>query len=213
MQTRELTAMLAAHVEPARRAAPGFGALLAVAVGVAGALWILFTWMGLRPDIVAAAGTPMFWTKLAFPITLGIVAARTMTRLSCPGVPVARVVALLPVPVLAVWMFAAEALATAPPAARHAMVWGETWMVCPLNIASLAMPAFFAALWVVSRLAPTRTMATGAVVGLLAGTVGAAVYALHCPETGMAFLGIWYLLGMVLPAAAGAMIGPRILRW
>ena len=213
MQTRELTAMLAAHVEPTPPAAPGLGVLLAAAVGVAGALWIMFTWMGLRPDIAAAAGTPIFWTKLAFPITLGIVAVLTMTRLSRPGVPVARVATLLPLPVLAVWMLSAGALIIAPPAARHAMVWGETWMVCPLNIAGLAMPAFLATLWAVSRLAPTRTMATGAVAGLLGGTVGAAVYALHCPEAGMAFLGIWYLLGMALPAAAGAMIGPRILRW
>jgi hypothetical protein len=27
------------------------------------------------------------------------------------------------------------------------------------------------------------------------------------------FIGTWYLLGMLIPAAAGAMIGPRLLRW
>jgi hypothetical protein len=27
------------------------------------------------------------------------------------------------------------------------------------------------------------------------------------------FLGIWYLLGMLIPAAVGALIGPLVLRW
>jgi hypothetical protein len=27
------------------------------------------------------------------------------------------------------------------------------------------------------------------------------------------FIGIWYLLGMLIPAAAGALVGPRLLRW
>jgi hypothetical protein len=27
------------------------------------------------------------------------------------------------------------------------------------------------------------------------------------------FIGIWYLLGMLIPAVIGASIGPRLLRW
>jgi hypothetical protein len=27
------------------------------------------------------------------------------------------------------------------------------------------------------------------------------------------FIGFWYLLGMLIPAAAGALLGPRLLRW
>ena len=62
-------------------------------------------------------------------------------------------------------------------------------------------------------LAPTRPALAGAASGLLAGALGALVYALHCPEMAAPFLGIWYLLGMLIPAVVGAMVGPLLLRW
>jgi hypothetical protein len=62
-------------------------------------------------------------------------------------------------------------------------------------------------------LAPTRLALAGAAAGLLSGSIGAAVYALHCPEMAPPFLGIWYLAGMLIPAAAGMVAGPRVLRW
>ena len=43
--------------------------------------------------------------------------------------------------------------------------------------------------------------------------MGALVYTLHCPEMEAPFLAVWYLLGMLIPAAAGALLGPRLLRW
>ena len=63
------------------------------------------------------------------------------------------------------------------------------------------------------ELAPTRLRLAGAAAGALAGGAGAAVYALHCPEFGAPFLAVWYVLGMALPVAAGAWLGPRVLRW
>jgi hypothetical protein len=62
-------------------------------------------------------------------------------------------------------------------------------------------------------LAPTRLRLAGAGVGLLAGAAGAFVYAFHCPELAAPFLGMWYLLGMAIPTALGALLGPRALRW
>lgn len=60
---------------------------------------------------------------------------------------------------------------------------------------------------------PTRLALAGAAAGLLAGTVGIAVYALYCPEMDAPFLAIWYVLGMSVPVAAGALAGPLLLRW
>ena len=62
-------------------------------------------------------------------------------------------------------------------------------------------------------LAPTRLRLAGASVGLLAGAAGACVYAFHCPELAAPFLGTWYVLGMAIPTALGALLGPRVLRW
>ena len=43
--------------------------------------------------------------------------------------------------------------------------------------------------------------------------MGAFAYTLHCPELAPAFVAVWYVLGMLIPAAAGALLAPRLLRW
>ena len=70
-----------------------------------------------------------------------------------------------------------------------------------------------ATLWAMKGLAPTRLALAGAGAGLLAGALGALVYALHCPELAASFLAVWYVLGIAIPALAGALLGPRVLRW
>jgi hypothetical protein len=75
------------------------------------------------------------------------------------------------------------------------------------------VPAFVAVLWAMKGLAPTRLRLAGAGAGLLAGALGALVYTLHCPELAAPFLGVWYVLGILIPAAFGAVVGPRVLRW
>ena len=70
-----------------------------------------------------------------------------------------------------------------------------------------------AALWAMKGLAPTRLVLAGAASGLLAGAIGALIYALHCTEMEAPFLGAWYVVGMLIPTAAGAVLGPFLLRW
>jgi len=53
----------------------------------------------------------------------------------------------------------------------------------------------------------------GAAAGLFSGALGAFVYALHCPELSPAFIGTWYVLGIAIPTALGALTAPRSLRW
>jgi hypothetical protein len=53
----------------------------------------------------------------------------------------------------------------------------------------------------------------GAAAGFAAGSLGALVYSLHCPELAAPFLGTWYLIGMLIPTALGAWFGPRLVRW
>ena len=42
---------------------------------------------------------------------------------------------------------------------------------------------------------------------------GTVAYSLHCPEMGVPFWAVWYVIGMALPAVVGALLGPRYLRW
>ena len=213
MKTDDLISMLAQGaiaVEPnvAQRryvAALGWGAF--------GAMSVMAIWLGVRPDIATAVWLPMFWVKLAFPGVLFAGALLAVLRLSRPGARLGRIPVLMVAPVLAIWILAAMALLDAEPAVRGSLIYGVSWHVCSFYIAMVSAPAFIAALWAMKDLAPTRPALAGAASGLLAGALGAAVYALHCPEMAAPFLGIWYLLGMLIPAVFGAVAGSILLRW
>lgn len=213
MKTDELIAMLAhdaAAVAPRswqRRYAGALGA------GLLGAALLMVPLLGVRPDIADAVRLPMFWVKLAFPAVLAAGALLAAARLSRPGVPLGHVGAALAAPVLAIWLLAAVVLLAAAPKDRAMLIWGETWATCPVNVTLLSLPALVALLWVMKTLAPVRPVPAGAAAGLLAGALGATIYALHCPELAAPFIGIWYVLGMLMPTALGAVIGPRLLRW
>lgn len=186
---------------------------LALGWGAFGTLLLMAIWLGVRRDIAAAALLPMFWVKVAFPATLLAGALIAALRLSRPGVQLGRVTLALAAPVLAMWLLAAAVLLGAAPASRGYLVFGVSWSVCPLYIASLSAPAWVAALWAMKGFAPTRPVLAGAVSGLLAGAMGALAYALYCPEMAAPFIGIWYLTGMLIPAVAGGVLGPWLLRW
>ncbi len=63
------------------------------------------------------------------------------------------------------------------------------------------------------RLAQTGLRPAGAMAGLLAGSVATVAYCLHCPEMEVPFWAVWYVVGMLIPALAGWLLGPRLLRW
>ena len=119
----------------------------------------------------------------------------------------------IPVAVIAMWVLAVVTLVAASPQNRALLILGHTAAVCPFLITLIAAPLLIALLWVMRSLAPTRLRWAGAASGFTAGSLGALVYTLHCPELAAPFLAIWYLLGMLIPTAIGAWLGPRLLRW
>lgn len=213
MKTDELITMLASDAGAVAPRVWQRRYALALGAGICGAALLMVLLLGVRPDIADAVRLPMFWIKLAFPAALAAIALLAAERLSRPGVPLGRLGAALAAPVLVVWLLAAVALLGAAPEDRSMLVWGETWAACLVNVPLLSVPAFVGLLWVMKTLAPVRPALAGAAAGLLAGALSAAVYALHCPELAAPFIGIWYTLGMLIPAALGAMVGARLLRW
>ena len=169
--------------------------------------------LGVRPDLPEAALLPMFWVKIAFPACLTAAALYAAARLSRPGVRLGRVPAAIAAPVFVIWALAVWALAAADAPERAALIFGQTWQSCPFNITLLSLPMFAASLWAMKGLAPTRLALAGAAAGLLAGVIAALVYALHCPEMDAPFIAVWYVLGILIPAVVGAIIGPLLLRW
>lgn len=213
MKTDDLVAALASDAAPvaAGAAEARFHAKLSLAVFAA--LLAMLAFQGLRPDLALAAGLAMFWLKLAFPACLALTAWLAVRRLSYPGMRLGR----LPLGAMALvglmWAMAAAVLLNAAPGERLALVLGTTWRQCSTSIALLSAPALWLTLWSVRGLAPTRLALTGAAAGLFAGAAAAAAYSLHCPEMEAPFLAVWYVLGMLAPTLAGALIGPRVLRW
>ncbi len=213
MKTDDLISMLAKGAIPIEPNALQRRYVAALGWGAFGAMLVMAIWLGVRPDITTAVWLPMFWVKLAFPGVLFAGALLTASKLSRPGVRLGRTPALLAGPVFGMWLLAAIALLGAEPASREPLIYGVSWSVCPFYIAGVSAPAFVAALWAMRGLAPTSPSWAGAASGLLAGALGAAIYALHCPEMAAPFLAIWYLLGMLIPAVVGAIVGPFLLRW
>ena len=187
--------------------------LMALGLAACATLLLMVAWLGFRRDMGQAVLLPMFWVKLAFPGALLAGAVLAALRLSRPGVRIGRVPWVLAATVLAMWLLAAVVLLGAAPESRSALLLGISWQVCPFYITALSVPALIAALWAMRGLAPTRPVLAGAAAGLLAGALGALAYALYCPEMAAPFIGAWYLLGMLIPASAGAALGPLLLRW
>ncbi len=213
MRTDELIAMLANGADAVEPHALRRRYGLALGWGAFGTMLLMAIMFGVRPDLAAAARLPMFWVKLAFPAALLAGALLATLRLSHPGVALGGVPAAIATPVLALWLLAVVILLGAASGEREKLVFGDTWASCPFNIGILSMPLFGALMWAMKGLAPTRLALAGAAIGLLSGTGGALVYALYCTEMAAPFIGIWYLLGMLIPTALGAMLGPRLLRW
>jgi hypothetical protein len=213
MKTDELISMLATGVEPVDRylAAKRFGG--ALTFGAMGALAIVIFGYGVRRDIAILLDAPLFWAKLAWPTCLAVAALAATVRLGRPGRVIGGWWVGLATPLALVWLAALLALWLAPPGTREHLVMGRTWRACSFNIALISVPAFAAALWATRALAPTRLRLTGAVAGLIAGTIGALAYCLRCPEMSVPFWATWYLIGMSIPTAAGALLGPTLLRW
>lgn len=213
MKTDELISVLAKNADAVAPHALQRRYAFALGWGAFGTMLLMAIALGVRPDLMDAVRLPMFWVKLAYPVALLAGALLAVFRLSRPGAILGRVPAAIAAPVLAMWLLAAVVLLGAAPGGRIELVLGESAATCPFTIALLSVPLFGAALWAMKGLAPTRLALAGAAAGLLSGAGGALVYALYCTEMAAPFLAIWYLLGMLIPAVVGALIGPRLLRW
>ncbi len=213
MKTDDFISMLATGVKPVDRHVQFRRFSQAILIGGAGAFILMVLLFGIRPDIDAMLVTPLFWLKMAFPLSLAIASLWLLTRLSRPGAGLGKRWIAPAVPILVIWIAALAVLAAAPESERLDLVMGFTWRRCPFNILILSMPMCVTIIWAVRQLAPTNLRPAGAVAGLLAGSIATVAYCLHCPEMQVPFWAVWYLLGMLSPAALGAIAGPYLLRW
>jgi hypothetical protein len=213
MQTEQLTAMLAMNLEPVspRRSRRRYA--LGITAGALVAFVLMSGGLHVNPALTDETAQHAFWVREAYCAALGVLSVSALTRLARPGDRLGLRPAGIAVVIATMWLLAAAALRSAVPQSRVQLLLGTTASVCPFLIALLAAPLFVALVWVLKDLAPTRLRWAGAAAGFAAGSLGALIYSLHCPELAPPFIGTWYLLGMLIPTGIGALLGPRLLRW
>jgi hypothetical protein len=213
MKTDDLVTMLATGAGAVEVDPLAWRCAMAIGWGALGATLLLALMLGVRQDIGRAALEPMFWVKLGYVACLAVAGLFALSRLSLPGRRLTGVPAALATPPLLIGLLALIALGAANPNERQVLLFGKTWTSCPLMIAALSVPMLVAVTWAIRGLAPTRLSLAGGAAGLASGAIGAIVYSLHCQEMEAPFLATWYSLGMLIPTAIGALLGPRLLRW
>lgn len=213
MKTENLVSLLATGVDAEKLQAPVLRYTVAVLGGTAVAALLMAELLGVRSTLVGDFPMPIFWAKEAFCATFGAAGLIATARLARPGSRLGWVPAALAAPLLAMWLLAAAALFAAGAQDRSALIFGSTANTCPFLIALISAPVLVSIFWAIRGFAPTRLRLTGAASGISAGALGALVYSLHCPELAAPFLGIWYVLGILIPTTVGGFVGPRLLHW
>jgi hypothetical protein len=165
--------------------------------------------LGLRPDFAVVIEDPRFIFKFVITLLLALCSALLIRRLARPGTEMRFQLWLLAsVPVILVLAVAAELIALPRSLWMMKLVGQNAWM-CLQCVPFFAAPILIAALEALRWGAPTRPSLTGAVAGLLAGAIGAAIYAAHCPDDSPLFVAVWYSLAIAGVTVAGA-IGARL---
>jgi hypothetical protein len=214
MRTDELiNTLVADHAVQPRPKPVGQGLVMAIIGGLAisGALFALT--LGVRPDIVSALGTWRFDMKLSANLVLVIAATWVALRLSSPTTkPLFGMRALL-VPALLLLAAVIYELVTVPASAWPSRAMGVNGVMCLASIVFLSVLPLTATIYALRQGAPASPAVMGAVGGLLAGALGATVFAMHCTNDSPLFVAIWYTLAIGLTAIVGLLVGQYVLRW
>ena len=214
MKTDELIDLLGANLDPVKEGQPRNALLIALAAGGIAAVCLMLAIFGVPTDALGEH-QPFGLKLMTLAVTLGLAAAGIgfLARAAHPGksgrMPL-LIVALLFAAILSVGV---AALMLAHPAAWREMIFGPQWALCLMCIPLFAAAPFVSLIWALRKGAPTNLARTGAMIGLVAGALGAAVFAVHHPGGSVLFMAIWYGGPVLLCAVIGALLGPRLLRW
>ena len=187
--------------------------VIGITAGALAALILVGGVLHMNQGLPREVSESAFWVRELYCASLGVLAVLCVARWGRPGTRLGLLPTGIAVVVLIMWILAAISLFSAASQSRVRLLLGTTFAVCPFLIAFISAPLFFSFLWILKDLAPTRLRWAGAGAGFAAGAIGALVYTLHCPELATPFIAAWYLLGMLIPTAIGAWLGPRLLRW
>jgi hypothetical protein len=165
-----------------------------------------------RPDLSAVIVTPRVAFKFLVALTLVGAAGTLALRMMRPEVQSSLWPVLAPALALLAFGVTAE-LIVLPPTAWNPLLIGSNALTCLTLVPLLSLPALGCILAGLRYGAPSHPRLSGMAAGLLAGGMGAALYAMHCPDDSPLFVATWYGLAIAVVATLGAVLGNRVLRW
>jgi hypothetical protein len=211
MKTEDLIQLLAAD-NAAPRPDLRMRLMAAALIGAALSFAILALGYGMRPGLGEMMLTWRVALKFVVFLSFAGAAAALALRLAGP-IPQHRAwLMLLPAPLLLA-LAGCYDLAVTPPGSWGRQAFGAYPLPCLLSVPLLSALPLAATLWALREGAPAVPAEAGAAAGAMAAGIGAAIYALHCPDDSPLFLAIWYVLATAIVIVAGRAGGARILRW
>jgi hypothetical protein len=211
VKTDHLIDALARNVEPAEKPRWRMNLAITLLVGLVVAVALVAIGLGVRPDI-GSARMPIMMKAMFSALAAAVVLPLTL-QLMKPGRPLGWRIGAVVLFVALCAVCVVVALMGEEPGERMAMWMGNGVPWCVVLIPVLAVPTAVLLVWLMRAFAPTRLTLTGAAIGALSGGVGAMAYAMYCPIDSAAFVMTWYVLGIALSAAIGALLGAKFLRW
>lgn len=212
METEQLIRTLAAD-NPHRARPVGFVlalALLATApVSLVGFAMVL----GVRPDVMTAMHNPFFDLKFVITLALAISAIVVGLHLSRPEASFKGWGWLLLIPAGIVAAGIAGEMMMPQRLPMMTRLIGHNSRLCMPAIVLLSLPLLAGALIGLRHGAPARPALVGALAGLISAGLAATLYASHCTDDSPLFVATWYSIATAFVAAAGAIIGAKVLRF
>ena len=214
MNTQQLIHTLASDLQTdtgATRARPRWSRL-AVLTGLASlvSLAAIVLLLTPSPHLAHGPGATIGFSALAG-ATLAAGAFWATLKLSYPEGRLGLWWLLLPLGILLLGL--GLEMSQTPSSSWSTRLWGDSPGACFLCVTALSLPILVAALVALRDSAPTHPRLCGAMAGLLAGGIAAALYTLHCPENSLLFVASWHVPAVLTVTVFGALAAGRWLRW
>lgn len=207
-----LIAELVGDLQPVRPLSMRDG-LSAAAASVGAILALVVLTVGVRSDLIAGGLNPVFLLATGLFLLLGISASVAVIAMSRPQVGnehggwiwAAAMAALMPLIALAMGISnEAKALAEASPAL------GISCLMTGGGLSLLVGATL--TLWL-RRGAPTSPQRAGLLTGVAAGSLGIFAFSFNCPHSDIYHIGLWHSAVVVVSAAIGRLVVPKLIAW
>lgn len=187
--------------------------MLALLIGIAVSAVLMVSTIGVRHNMLTVFETARVFFKISVTLVLAITASRLVFQIGRPGVPLKTLAMALLLPAAMVVVGVGVELIVLPQQQWAASMVGRNAGYCLLIVPILALAPLAGFLLALRNGAPGNPGLAGAVAGLAAGGIAAAIYAWHCPDDSPLFLASWYAMAIAAVTVAGFVIGRRTLRW